>query len=540
MNVRQEQQQQRRRHHSIVRVVVAPMAADVATITTIRVVMILLFAATILSSSIMSFIPTTTMASAFVATITTTTTITTTDSTIRFKPRNQVMTSISSFSLRTPKIRTVTSSSTSPQQAHAPCTTMMMLPPSTTEVLPIITTTTTAAVLLLLPQQVVSYVLTILNELYTTYPYLSAFLTCSGKAGLADYLVQRQQQQQQSQSSSCSCSIPRTDPNTTTIQINRTIGFILYGGFYQGLFQQYMYGTVFPRYFEDDTTTMMMMTDWIGSLGQQVFIDMFVLGPFLCLPISYIVQSICTSMSSSPPATVTSPTSSTTNRYWSHNVAARPKTESNKYSSSTATGSEKQSPSNHFPPFVGWNQHNMIERDSIDSWMMPTNLYSNHDHQQRQRPLPLTYMTTANSYHHTSSFMDGTDDDNNNRPSWFGSIPHTQQHHHHHPGPFTFWKLRLDDRTTSIQDQQPQPPQQDTIHYKIQHGVEQYMYDVTHQKILLKYWILWIPIKCITFTIVPHHLRIAFIAIVSFFWMIILSSSSTAATASSPPSTSSP
>ena len=41
--------------------------------------------------------------------------------------------------------------------------------------------------------------------------------------------------------------------------------------------------------------------------------------------------------------------------------------------------------------------------------------------------------------------------------------------------------------------------------------------------LLWKYWAIWTPTQCLTFSIVPDHLRIPFIAVVSFFWLIILS-----------------
>lgn len=53
-------------------------------------------------------------------------------------------------------------------------------------------------------------------------------------------------------------------------------------------------------------------------------------------------------------------------------------------------------------------------------------------------------------------------------------------------------------------------------------GLEHYARDV-QQGLLFKAWALWTPTQCLTFSVVPEHLRIAFIAFVSFFWLIILS-----------------
>jgi hypothetical protein len=55
-------------------------------------------------------------------------------------------------------------------------------------------------------------------------------------------------------------------------------------------------------------------------------------------------------------------------------------------------------------------------------------------------------------------------------------------------------------------------------------STKQYLSDIRHRGLLTKYFMLWGPVQAMTFSIVPHHLRITFIAMVSFFWVIILSS----------------
>jgi Mpv17 / PMP22 family len=50
-----------------------------------------------------------------------------------------------------------------------------------------------------------------------------------------------------------------------------------------------------------------------------------------------------------------------------------------------------------------------------------------------------------------------------------------------------------------------------------------YWNDIVHQGLLQKYFLLWGPVQCLTFSIIPEHFRVAFIACVSFFWLIILS-----------------
>jgi len=54
-------------------------------------------------------------------------------------------------------------------------------------------------------------------------------------------------------------------------------------------------------------------------------------------------------------------------------------------------------------------------------------------------------------------------------------------------------------------------------------GIAKYWKEVKNG-LLLKCWSLWIPVQLLTFSVVPEHLRIVFVASVSFFWSIILSS----------------
>lgn len=54
-------------------------------------------------------------------------------------------------------------------------------------------------------------------------------------------------------------------------------------------------------------------------------------------------------------------------------------------------------------------------------------------------------------------------------------------------------------------------------------GLAKYKYDLVENNLLQTYCSIWIPVQALTFGVVPEHLRIAFIAFVSFFWLIILS-----------------
>jgi len=69
-------------------------------------------------------------------------------------------------------------------------------------------------------------------------------------------------------------------------------------------------------------------------------------------------------------------------------------------------------------------------------------------------------------------------------------------------------------------------------------ALRRYINDVKDKNLIFKYWSVWGPVQCLTFTIIPEHFRITFIAFISFFWSIILSSISGGST-NNPASTSS-
>lgn len=64
-------------------------------------------------------------------------------------------------------------------------------------------------------------------------------------------------------------------------------------------------------------------------------------------------------------------------------------------------------------------------------------------------------------------------------------------------------------------------------------GLKKYWNHVQNEKLLIRYWSLWAPVQVLTFGFIPHHLRIPFIAFVSFFWLMILSNISAQADSSS-------
>jgi len=50
-----------------------------------------------------------------------------------------------------------------------------------------------------------------------------------------------------------------------------------------------------------------------------------------------------------------------------------------------------------------------------------------------------------------------------------------------------------------------------------------YIYDIREQGLLTKCFLLWTPVNCVIFSVVPEHWRVTATAMVSFFWLIGLS-----------------
>jgi len=59
--------------------------------------------------------------------------------------------------------------------------------------------------------------------------------------------------------------------------------------------------------------------------------------------------------------------------------------------------------------------------------------------------------------------------------------------------------------------------------YSVIEAAKRYVHDVMHNGLLKKYVLLWFPVNCLTFSVIPEHFRIAWVAAISFFWMMILS-----------------
>ena len=58
----------------------------------------------------------------------------------------------------------------------------------------------------------------------------------------------------------------------------------------------------------------------------------------------------------------------------------------------------------------------------------------------------------------------------------------------------------------------------------LQVALKRYVHDVEHEGLLYKCFALWGPVYSLTFSVVPEHWRVTFVAFVSFFWLILFSS----------------
>jgi len=69
--------------------------------------------------------------------------------------------------------------------------------------------------------------------------------------------------------------------------------------------------------------------------------------------------------------------------------------------------------------------------------------------------------------------------------------------------------------------------------YSLTESIHKYINDIQQQNLLKHCWLVWAPTQIISFTIIPTHLRISFMACISFFWIILFSSISSSSSSSS-------
>ncbi|GAX15330.1 hypothetical protein FisN_8Lh377 [Fistulifera solaris] len=113
------------------------------------------------------------------------------------------------------------------------------------------------------------------DAFYQSQPYLAAFLTCGVKAGSADFVAQKQQASQAKKEES---------QGECEFDVSRNLAFLVYGGLWQGIFQQCLYLHLYPVLFGASPT--------LESIACQVAFDVLITGPILCIPVSYSVKSM--------------------------------------------------------------------------------------------------------------------------------------------------------------------------------------------------------------------------------------------------------
>lgn len=151
-------------------------------------------------------------------------------------------------------------------------------------------------------------------DFYENQPGEAAMVTCAVKACSADlvaqvrqqkHLVGGKQQQQQHEHDDDDDSRSSYDSSTTRMMNNkehttsatavldfdssRTLSFLLYGAFYQGLAQHFIYNHLFTEWFGDGRDPLIVAT--------KVLCDMALVSPYLPLPLSYSIKSLVSGQS---------------------------------------------------------------------------------------------------------------------------------------------------------------------------------------------------------------------------------------------------
>jgi len=121
---------------------------------------------------------------------------------------------------------------------------------------------------------------TAVNSFFQSQPYLASFLTCSVKASAADVIAQRQEDGPSDE------TLTELE-SMSEIDFSRNLGFLLYGGLYTGMAQNFLYTVLYPMWFGTEES-------W-SIIFKQVMADNFIFGPLLCLPIAYAFKAAFTS-----------------------------------------------------------------------------------------------------------------------------------------------------------------------------------------------------------------------------------------------------
>ena len=71
------------------------------------------------------------------------------------------------------------------------------------------------------------------------------------------------------------------------VDISRNLGFLFYGGLYQGMAQNYLYNVLYASWFESN--------HGLELIAKEVVVDNLIFAPLLCLPIAYTFKTAFTS-----------------------------------------------------------------------------------------------------------------------------------------------------------------------------------------------------------------------------------------------------
>lgn len=122
-----------------------------------------------------------------------------------------------------------------------------------------------------------SKVASAISTFYRNNPLLAAFLTCGTNASAADIVAQKV-------TPGAVEARQGGEQTSRPIEFRRTLGFLLYGGLYQGIAQEFLYNRFMPILFGTGTAP-------LAVIGKVLF-DMLILTPFLCLPFAYAFKSL--------------------------------------------------------------------------------------------------------------------------------------------------------------------------------------------------------------------------------------------------------
>lgn len=128
-----------------------------------------------------------------------------------------------------------------------------------------------------------------LNTFFKQNPYAAAFFICGLQASAADFIAQKTSQTNNEKDNAVEIrggtnSVATVSLSRPSFEMKRNLAFLLYGGIYQGCFQEHLFNKIFPMIFGEGNGLM--------TVGLKVSFDMLIVSPFLCLPVAYLIKGI--------------------------------------------------------------------------------------------------------------------------------------------------------------------------------------------------------------------------------------------------------